>query len=144
MQTDVNYDKDFHKWSQKQTKLLREGKLDKADIEHIAEEIDSMGKSEKRELVSRLTVLLLHLLKWEYQPGKRSKSRLFSIEEQRDMIIDHLEDNPSLKINMDESRAKAYKYARRKAENETGLDKETFPEDCPYSFEEAMGMDVKF
>ena len=80
----------------------------------------------------------------EISASKRSKSWLFLIEEQRDMIIDHLEDNPSLKTNMDESRAKAYKYARRKAENETGLEKDTFPEDCPYSFDEAMENDVKF
>ena len=68
------YDQDFFAWSRQQAALLRAGKLGQADIEHIAEEIESMGRTEKRELISRLTVLLLHLLKWRYQPDKRSPS----------------------------------------------------------------------
>jgi hypothetical protein len=68
------YDRDFYAWSREQTELLRAGKLAEADIEHIAEEIDSMGRTEKRELISRLSVLLLHLLKWRHQPSKRGPS----------------------------------------------------------------------
>ena len=67
----VLYERDFFAWSRQQAELLRAGKLAEADIEHIAEEIDSMGRTEKRELISRLSVLLLHLLKWRYQPDKR-------------------------------------------------------------------------
>ncbi len=63
------YDRDFFAWANEQAALLREGKLEEADLESIAEEIESMGKTEKRELISRLTVLLLHLLKWRYQGG---------------------------------------------------------------------------
>ncbi len=142
MQTDTNYDKDFYKWSSRQAKLLRSGKLKEADIEHIAEEIESMGRSEKRELLSRLEVLLLHLLKWDYQPAKRGASWVSSIEEQQDRIADHLEDNPSLKSNLSEALTKAYKYARRTAGNETGLGKDAFPKENPYSFDEAMGREV--
>ena len=91
------YDRDFFAWSREQADLLRAGKLAEADIEHIAEEIDSMGRTEKRELISRLSVLLLHLLKWRYQPEKRGPSWEASIRVQRNRIADHLDDNPSLK-----------------------------------------------
>ena len=75
---------------------MRTGKLAEADIEHIAEEVDSMGRTEKRELISCLTVLLLHLLKWRYPPSRRGQSSQASIANQRDDIADHLDDNPSL------------------------------------------------
>lgn len=88
------YDRDFYAWSREQAELLRSGKLAEADIENIAEEIDSMGRTEKRELISRLTVLLLHLLTWRFQPGKRGPSWEASIANQRDDIADHLDDNP--------------------------------------------------
>ena len=91
------YDRDFYAWSREQAELLRAGKLAEADIDHIAEEIDSMGRTEKRELVSRLSVLLLHLLKWRYQPGKRGPSWEASVRVQRNRLVDHLDDNPSLK-----------------------------------------------
>lgn len=68
------YEKDFYAWTQKQAALLRAGKLSEIDIAHIAEEIDSRGRSEKRELISRLTILLLHLLKWDHQPDRRGAS----------------------------------------------------------------------
>src|ERR1700685_1873301 len=80
---DSDYDRDFYAWANKQAALLRAGKLSEADFEHIAAEIESMGKTEKRELVSRLTVLLLHLLKWRFQPELRSPSWRLSVEEQR-------------------------------------------------------------
>ena len=101
MQTDINYDIDYYKWANDQAKLLRSRNLQAADIVHIAEEIESMGKSEKRELISRLKILLIHLLKWDYQPARQSKSWINSIRVQRMEIIDHLEDNPSLKYKLD-------------------------------------------
>src|ERR1700691_5077700 len=94
---DSDYDRDFYAWANKQAALLRAGKLSEADFEHIAAEIESMGKTEKRELISRLTVLLLHLLKWRYQPEKRGASWEASIRVQRNRFADHLEDNPSLR-----------------------------------------------
>src|SRR5450631_2099485 len=94
------YDSDFHARAHEQAALLRAGDLSRADIAHIAQEIESMGKPEKRELVSRLTVLLLPLLKWRFQPGKRGSSWETSVNVQRIQIASHLDDNPSLKANL--------------------------------------------
>ncbi|HLB99535.1 MAG TPA: DUF29 domain-containing protein, partial [Acetobacteraceae bacterium] len=91
------YDRDFYAWANEQAALLRAGRLAEADLENIAEEIESMGRSEKRELNSRLRVLLMHLLKWRHQPMLRSKRWSNTIAAQRDDIVDHLADNPSLK-----------------------------------------------
>ncbi len=132
------YDRDFYAWSNQQAALLRAGKLDQADLEHIAEEIESMGKTEKRELVSRLTVLLLHLLKWRFQPTKRSNSWKNSIATSRDQLTDHLDDNPSLKSRLPEAVASAFRYARRAAADETGLDDGALPAACPWPFEQMM------
>ena len=93
------YEQDFYAWANEQAALLRAGRLSEADIEHIAEEIESMGKTEKRELVSRLTVLLLHLLKWQHQPTHRGTVWRLTLEEQRNQIEDHLADNPSSQID---------------------------------------------
>jgi len=132
------YERDFYAWSNQQAALLRAGDLTAADIANIAEEIESMGRSEKRELVSRLTVLLLHRLKWRYQPDRRSRSWELSIDNARDAIEDHLADNPSLKARLAEAVATAYRTARRDAAIETGLPLDTFPAECPWSFDQAM------
>lgn len=132
------YETDFYAWANEQAALLRAGKLSAADIEHIAEEIESMGKTEKRELLSRLTVLLLHLLKWRYQPARRGVSWEASIRNQRLDITDHLADNPSLKSRLHETLASAYVRARNSAAAETGLSETTFPAECPWSFDQIM------
>ncbi|MBP2309851.1 DUF29 family protein [Azospirillum melinis] len=132
------YDSDFYAWANEQAALLRAGKLDAADIEHIAEEIESMGKTEKRELVSRLRVLLHHLLKWEHQPARRGNSWRLSIANSRDEIETHMRDNPSLKSKLGESIADAYRLARRDAAAETGIDEAVFAVQCPWSFAEMM------
>src|SRR5271168_5304601 len=90
------YDTDFYAWANEQAALLRAGRLSEADIQNIAEEIESMGRSEKRELVSRLAVLFQHLLKWRYQPGFRGNSWRLTIEDQRQEVSDHLSENLSL------------------------------------------------
>jgi hypothetical protein len=131
------YEKDFYAWANEQAALLRSGKLAEADIEHIAEEIESMGKAEKRELVARLTVLLLHLLKWRYQPNLQGASWRATIEVQRLDIADLLEDNPSLKSVLPEVVARAYRKAIKEAERETGLPETNFPAACPWTFEQA-------
>ncbi|MGO9721567.1 MAG: DUF29 domain-containing protein, partial [Methylocella sp.] len=100
------------------------------------EEIDSMGRTEKRELVSRLEVLLLHLLKWRYQPDKRSPSWEASVRVQRYSIEDHLDDNPSLKPLLPQALASAYRKAALEAVAETGLAGSTFPAACPWTVEE--------
>ncbi len=132
------HDSDFYAWSLEQAGLLRAGRVGDADLAAIAEEIESMGKTEKRELVSRLTVLLLHLLKWQCQPAGRGNSWRLSIANARDEIADLLADNPSLKTVIDEVTASAYRYARRKAAIETDLGEEGFPGQCPWSFAQVM------
>ena len=132
------YDRDFYAWATEQAALLRAGRLSEADIENIAEEIESMGRSEKRELVNRLAVLLLHLLKWAHQPERRGKSWRLTIEEQRRQIARHLRDNPSLSAWQDEAVADAYGDAVLRAERETDLPRDLFPWSCPYSFEQAL------
>jgi hypothetical protein len=135
------YDTDFYAWANEQAALLRAGRLSEADIENIAEEIESMGRSERRELTSRLTVLLVHLLKWRYQPALQSHSWRNTIEQQRLRLEDHLAENPSLKSQLDEVMAKAYRHARVDAELETGLLKKSFPLASPFTFDEAMSPD---
>jgi hypothetical protein len=132
------YDQDFYAWANEQAGLLRAGRLSEADIEHIAEEIESMGKGEKRELVSRLTVLLLHMLKWQYQPQFRGKSWHLTLEEQRDELASHLADNPSLKSTLPDTITMAYRRAILGAARETDLDRSVFPPTCPWSFEQIM------
>jgi hypothetical protein len=135
------YDRDFYAWANEQAALLRAGRLGEADIAHIAEEIESMGKTEKRELVSRLKVLLLHLLKWQYQPGLRGASWEASISVQRNDLDDHLADNPSLKALLPEAIERAYRSAVLAAKAETGLPGSTFPSLCPWSFAQMMDPD---
>ncbi len=132
------YETDFYAWTNEQAALLRSGNLSTADIENIAEEIESMGRSEKRELVNRLTVLLLHLLKWQFQPERRGASWRASIQNTRDQLADHLVDNPSLKAQSQAAIASAFRYAGRQATAETGLSGTTFPKSCPWSFEQIM------
>jgi hypothetical protein len=139
----AHYDTDFYAWANEQAALLRAGRLAEADVENIAEEIESMGRSERRELVSRLTVLLLHLLKWRYQPGLRGRSWTLTIEQQRMEVGDHLSDNPSLKSQLGDVIAKAYGYARIEAERETRLKSSVFPLACPFTFDDAMNPDFR-
>jgi hypothetical protein len=125
------YDTDFYAWTQRQSELIRTGKVSEIDFEHLAEEIEDMGRSQKRALESRLEVLLLHLLKWKYQPDYRGKSWVLTIREQRLRIADLLEENPSLSGQFERSIEKAYPLAVLWAERETGL--EVFPERCPFA-----------
>lgn len=131
----TDYDRDLYTWSQVQAALLRERKFDQIDLEHIAEEIEDMGKSEQRALESYLEALLMHLLKWVYQPSIRGRSWRLTIVEQRKRLHKHLRDNPGLKSRLDASMADAYDFARFGAEKETGLPLSAFPEQCPWAYE---------
>ena len=135
------YENDFFAWANEQAALLRAGKLTDADIVHIAGEIESMGRTEKRELVNRLAVMFLHLLKWQFQPSLRSNSWRNSVRIQRRDLARHMLDNPSLKGILAEAVADAYGNAIIGASDETGLFEETFPAVCPWSFERAMADD---
>ena len=130
----ATYDTDFYAWANEQAALLRAGNLGAADLDNIAEEIESMGRSEKRELVNRLVVLLLHMLKWQYQPERRGTSWEATIIVQRHDISDHLADNPSLKVLLPTTISRAYSNAALMAAGETGLPKAVFPQSCPWSF----------
>jgi len=132
------YDRDFYAWANEQTALLRAGKLGAADIAHIAEEIESMGKTEKRELANRLAILLLHLLKWQYQPKRRGVSWEATIRVQRRDLAVHLKDNPSLKAKVPEVIEQAYGNAVIEAASETGQLEATFPTECPWTFDQMM------
>ncbi len=132
------YDADFHAWANEQAALLRAGRLDAADIPHIAEEIENLGRGERRELVSRLNLLLLRLLRWQHQPVLRGHAWRLTIADARDQLKDHLADNPSLTARLPEAIAAAYRYARRGASAQTGLAEAAFPADCPWSFAQIM------
>jgi hypothetical protein len=135
------YREDFHAWAMQNAQLLRQGRLAEIDIENIAEELEDMGASKERELESRLGVLLAHLLKWVYQPERRGTSWRATIEEQRRRIERVLRKNPSLKAKLDEAFADAYGDARLIAMRETGMDKQAFPENPPFSLAQTLGED---
>ncbi len=134
----IDYETDFYAWASYHAQLLREGKFSELDVEHLAEELENMGKNNKRELVSRLKILIGHLLKWQYQPGGRSTSWRSSIVEQRLQINDLIADNPSLKPQLLEAITKAYSNAVELASDDTGFSESVFPKICPYSQEQIL------
>lgn len=138
MKVQHEYEKDFYAWALHSAELIRQGKLAEVDLEHIAEEIESMGKSDKRELVSRFAVLLAHLLKWQFQPERRGNSWKYTIKTQRFEVTELLDDSPSLKYELDKQLEHAYEKALLLAVNETGLSQDTFPDSCPFSLEQSL------
>lgn len=131
----TTYETDFYSWTQQQAGLLKAGRFSDADLENIIEEIESMGRSEKRELESRLSVLLLHLLKWKYQPSRQCRSWRLSIDEQRIQFIRVLNENPGLKPHLHHVLVDAYEVAVIKAAKETRLSEKNFPPECPFEWE---------
>lgn len=128
----ANYEEDFYAWALHNAQLLREKKLTEVDIKNIAEEIESMGKSEKRELMNRLAILLAHLLKWKFQPVRRSSSWKYTIKEQRIRLHDLLEESPSLKNALEDKIAHVYEHAVVLVVGETGLSETALPDACPF------------
>jgi hypothetical protein len=141
MQSDL-YDRDLYAWAMTNARLVRDGRFDALDWEHIAEELESMGKSELRALESRLAVLLAHLLKWQFHPEKRSKSSQRTLIEQRKRVARLLRDSPSLRPKLSDILADAYDSALRLAAEETGSDESEFPQSCPYDIE--RGLDLSY
>jgi len=135
------YETDFYGWIQNQADSLRVRSLSSLDYDNLIEEIESMGKSLQRELTSRFEVLFAHLLKWQFQPKFKGTSWELTIDEQREKIVDLLSDNPSLKSKLNDSIARGYKYAKRTAMKETGIDQSNFPDLCPWTFQQAMSPD---
>lgn len=127
------YDTDFYAWTQRQAALLRAEEFSEVDWNNLIEEIETLGRSDKRELDSRLEVLLMHLLKWRYQTGKRGKSWRITIDEQRRRLEKLLKESPSLHAQLATFVAEAYPGAIRAATVETGLPADTFPLECPWT-----------
>lgn len=132
------YEYDFHAWIQEQAAKLRAGLFAELDIRHLTEELESMGATERREVINRLGVLIAHLLKWRFQPSRRGNSWRLTIEIQRGEVEQVLEQNPSLRPRLPEFYAKAYPMAVLKAAKETGLDKRQFPTEPPFTVEQVM------
>ena len=132
------YEKDFYRWLEQTAALVREGRLDEIDRDILLDELESMGKRDKRELMNRLTVLIAHLLKWQIQPQERSSGWIGSIAEQRLQIAGQLEDSPSLKGFLPEAAASAYPKALTLAARETGVGPESFPATCPFAISELL------
>jgi len=132
------YKKDINAWAYEQARLLRAGRFDLIDVEHVAGEIEDVGKSEQRELTSRMAVLLAHLLKWKYQPERRGASWERTIRAQRKEISYALDESPSLAPKLQEPRwlDMAWTGAVAQAVNETGLD--CFPDECPWSIQDEV------
>ena len=129
---------DFYAWTQQQVDLIKSGNLVDVDFEHLLEEIESMGASERRELINRLAVLLAHLLKWHYQPSFRGRSWQLTIKEQRRQLQRLLKDNPSLHARMEDFIADSYIDSVLLAAKETGLDESAFPDQCPYAQDDLL------
>jgi len=136
-----DYEIDFYNWALHNAQLLRERRLSEIDVEHIAEELESMGKRDKRELISRLKILLAQLLKWQYQPGGRSTSWRGSIVEQRVQINDLVMENPGLRPQLLEAINIAYPVAVELAVKDTNIPTSHFPQIGPFSVDEILNED---
>jgi len=135
------YHTDFHAWAFEQARRIRAGEA--VDIENVAEELEDLGRSEQDKLESYLRVLMIHLLKWQFQPSHRSRSWELTIKEQRRRVARVLRDNPSLKSLLAESLVEAYALAILGASRETGLEETAFPAVCPYSLEQMLTEPLK-
>lgn len=126
------YDRDLLAWAEQQAAHLQAGQVDRIDVEHLIEELDAMAGKLRRELKSRLRILLAHLLKWQFQPRRRSRSWAATIAEQRAQIEDLLEESPSLRGELEAMTRAAWPQALKLAVIETGLSRQSFPIDLPY------------
>jgi hypothetical protein len=132
------YERDFFAWTQDQADALRRRSVNELDWENLLEEVESMGRQARNELRSHLIVLLTHLLKWRFQPQRRSRSWTFSILEQRREAERLILENPSLKPELAEILADAYRTARLRAARETRLTAKRFPKESPFTWDQAM------
>lgn len=140
----ILYEQDFYLWLEKTANLLKEERFEELDLTNLVEEIESMGRSEKRELKSRLKLIITHLLKWQYQPQMRAfygNSWVSTIVTQRSDLQLLIKDSPSLKNLLEETCKECYQIARRDAAKETGLSEEVFPVDCPFELADILDAD---
>jgi hypothetical protein len=134
----VTYDQDLVRWARETAELIREGCWQAVDVEHLAGELEDLSKSERRAIASQLVRLLLHLLKWQHHPERRSDSWLDSITDARLQIELAIQDSPSLRSYPLQVLAQSYQRARHSAAMQTGRLLTTFPETCPYRFDQLL------
>jgi hypothetical protein len=132
------YDQDYYLWIMKTIELLNKKKFSELDLTNLVEEIEDMGKSEKKSITSNLRILLMHLLKYKYQSDKRTNSWLFTIVEHRKRLQEAFKVSPSLRRYYEEVFLDCYQDARELASAETGLSMQIFSEVCPFTPEEAL------
>ena len=135
----TTYDKDLTIWAKDTAQLLRERCWDAIDWEHLIEEVEDLGKSERSAIASQMERIMVHLLKWQYQPQRRSDSWLDSMNDGRSQIRRKLEDSPSLRSYPLQVLEKEYTRARREAARQNHLEINLFPELCPYLIKQVMG-----
>lgn len=134
----TSYEQDFALWTDEQARLLQEGRWSELDAAHIAEELEALGRSDRRALESQIERVLMHLLKWRHQPNRRTRSWRLSILDGRRKIAKRLEESPSLKTLVQSQIDDGYRYVRLFAAEETGLPIATFPEACPFTIDEIL------
>jgi predicted DNA-binding ribbon-helix-helix protein len=135
------YEQDFCLWAEQVAQLLRSGHFSEIDLENLIDEVQDMSRSQKRALLSNLRVIILHLLKYKYQPDNRSNSWLSSIREHRTRIEDSFRDSPSLRVYIQEMFIICYENARKQAVDETSLPLDVFPEQAPFTLSECLNED---
>lgn len=140
----TRHEDDFYAWVNEQVALLRAGRIAEVDAANIAEELSDMGKSEFRALCSALSVLLQHLLKWDHQPARRSRSWEITVRQQRRQVARILRENPGLRSRLSQALSDAYEDARDEALLETNLADDVLPEQCPYLFDDVMERPIVF
>jgi hypothetical protein len=134
----VEYEQDYYAWLTENAELVREGRMDVVDLTHLAEELEDMGRSERRAIESYVKVLIVHLLKWQHQPERRGASWELSITNARDAITRRLQDSPSLRPKLPEMIAARYPNARHHTALETGIPLVDLPDNCPFTVEQLL------
>ena len=136
----ASYEQDYGLWAEQMANLLASGRFSELDIENLVEEVRDLSKRERDRLLSSLRLILHHLLKWDYQPQKRSRSWHNTIGRERNNVSLYLEDSPSLSQYLNEDFLnKMYRVARSDAMRETGLE---FPSTCPYGIEDVLNRSI--
>lgn len=135
------YETDFYAWTQEQARLLRERRWNDLDLDNLVDEVESVGGSEKREIRNRMVVLLAHLLKWKYQPGRRGSSWRRTIFDQRTQLVDIVQTSPSLRGYLEQQVQKRYLASTVDAAGESGLAIGLFPEQCPFTKDQVLDLE---
>ena len=132
------YDEDFAAWIAAQAMLLREGRFGELDLENLIDEVEGVGKSEFRSFYHAIELILLHMMKWDYQTERQGRSWRTTINTQRDEVLEILNENPSYQARIDEAIARAYRSVPSAVETATTIPAERLPRICPYSWQDIM------